>query len=86
MREVVGVTPFLEHALAEQRVDERALARVELADHHQQEQLVELADGARERLLVLLRGLDAHEQHPQLSELAVQLPEQALALLVEDAP
>ena len=80
-----GGGPLLEHLLAEQGVDHRALARVELADHHQQEQLVELADGARERLLVLLRGPDAHEQHPQLCELSVQLPEQALALLVEDA-
>ena len=50
MRVVVGVTPSSSTALAEQRVDERALARVELADHDQQEQLVELPDRAAERL------------------------------------
>ena len=41
---VVGVTPSSRTRAAEQRVDERALAGVELADDDQEEELVELAD------------------------------------------
>ena len=44
--------PFCEDRLAEQRVDERALPGVELADDDQQEQLVELADRRGERRLI----------------------------------
>ena len=50
---VVGVTPSSSNAQAEEGVDERALARVELAHHHEEEQLVELAQRALEGVLVL---------------------------------
>ena len=40
---------FFEQAVAEQRVDERALARVELADDDQEKQFVELPRRLRER-------------------------------------
>ncbi len=43
--------PLLEHARARQRVDERALAGVELADDDEQKQAIELRDRPRERCL-----------------------------------
>jgi hypothetical protein len=46
--------PFLEDLLPEESVDHGALAGVELAHHHQQEELVELGDRAPERLLLVL--------------------------------
>ncbi len=45
---------FLHQRLADERVDERALARVELADDDEQEQLVELRDRLIERLLLVV--------------------------------
>ena len=35
---------LVEHAFAEQRVDEGTLPRVELADNHEEEQIVQLAE------------------------------------------
>ena len=53
---------FLEHALAEQRVDERALAGVELADDNEHEELVELTDRGHERLEVRGSGRESDQQ------------------------
>ena len=51
---------FVERRAAEQRVDERALAGVELADDDQEEQLVELAHRLGERGRVgAVAGTDA---------------------------
>ena len=63
-----GRDPFLQHALAEERVDERALARIELADHHQQERLVELGHRCGERAPRLFGGSQAGEPVAQLAE------------------
>ena len=46
--------PFLQQHLSEESVDEGALARVELADDHQEEQLVELAHRRGQRGLVVV--------------------------------
>ena len=53
---------LLHQRLADQRVDERALAGVELADHDEQEQLVELGDGLIEGLLLIVGGVDARQR------------------------
>ena len=39
-----GRDPFLQHRLADEGVDERALAGIELADDDEEKELVELAD------------------------------------------
>jgi hypothetical protein len=54
-----------------QRVDERALAGVELADHHEQKELVELTDRRGQRRLILGAGAEARQRVTQLRE---QLP------------
>jgi hypothetical protein len=51
-----------QHLAAEQGVDECALAGVELPDHYQQEELVELGDRVCERFEVLDRHLIALER------------------------
>ncbi|OFV88660.1 MAG: hypothetical protein A2V74_00395 [Acidobacteria bacterium RBG_16_70_10] len=81
-----GRHPLLEDPLAEERVDDRALAGVELTHHHQQEQLVELGDRAREGLLLVRGGVEAHEHHPQLAQLPPLLPQQLLVRRAEDPP
>ena len=50
-----GRGTFFEHTRAGQRIDERALAGVELADHDEQEQPVELGDRAFKRRLIRRR-------------------------------
>ncbi len=59
---------FLGDLAADQRVDEGALAGVELADDHQEEQLVELGDGRLERLLMLAGGVEPGERDAQAAE------------------
>ncbi len=66
---------FLHQRLADERVDERALARVELADDDEQEQLVELRDGLIECLLLVggridarQRGAQPHQQRPLFAQ------------------
>ena len=56
---------FLHQRLADERVDERALAGVELADDDQQEQLVELRDGLVERFLLVGAGVDPRQRGAQ---------------------
>ena len=65
---VVGVTPSSTTRAAEQRVDEGALAGVELADDDEQEELVELLDRAVERGLVLRRRIEPDEGGAQPRE------------------
>ena len=76
--------PFLDDLAAEQRVDERALAGVELADDDEQEQLVELLDRAVERLLVLGRGVEPGQRRPQPRQDAPLLLEQLVLGRRED--
>jgi hypothetical protein len=52
-----GQVAHREHLVAEQRVDERALARVVLAGHHEQEQLVHLGDELHEPLEIGARAV-----------------------------
>ena len=46
---------FFEQPLAQNGVDKGALPGIELADHHQQKQLIQLLNGATERGLVFFR-------------------------------
>ena len=62
---------FVKDGLAGKRVDERALAGVELADHDEQEELVELPDRRGQRRLVLRAGAESRQR---VAELAKQLP------------
>ena len=62
---------FLHERLAHERVDERAFARIELADDDQQKDLVELRDRPIERRLLLAarvatrkRRVESHQQTP----------------------
>ena len=66
--------PFGDHLAAEQRVDEGALAGVELADDDQEEELVELLDRAVERLLVLRRRVEPGQRRPQAGQDAAARP------------
>ena len=59
---------FLQDGLSGQGVDEGALAGVEFADDHEQEEFVELADGRGERRLVLLARAEARQRIAQLGE------------------
>jgi len=51
-----------EHFIAQQRVDERALAAVVLADDHEQEELVHLVDELCEAIDVGARAFDLQER------------------------
>ena len=81
---VVGVTPSLSSFLPQQGVDEGALARVELAHHHQQEQLIELLDGLRQGGVVVLGGAEAHQHGAQVVQQAALGVQQAFLFGVED--
>ncbi len=59
---------FLQDRLADERVDERALAGVELADDDQQEELVELADRRGQRRLVGGIRAETRQRVAQFSE------------------
>ncbi len=78
MTAVVGVTPSFMQRLADERVDERAFAGIELADDDEQEQLVELGDRLVERFLLVVgrvdpceRGAQPHQQGPLLPKKSV---------------
>src|SRR6185503_481084 len=68
--------PLGDDPAAEQRVDERALAGIELPDHDEQEQLVELLDRPIERLLMFGSRVEAAEGDAQ--------PREDAALLLEE--
>ena len=57
-----GRDALLQHARAEQGVDERALARVELADDDDEKELVELFDRSRERRNAVGWGVEPAER------------------------
>jgi hypothetical protein len=71
-----GRHALVEQPVREQGVDEGALAGVELANHHQQEELVELANRLLERRLVFTLRAVAGERGLQVA--------QALALFGEE--
>jgi hypothetical protein len=79
-----GGHALLQHALAEQGVDERALARVELADHHEEEQLVELAERAQEGVLVVSLHVEPGQHRSQVGQELALLREQGLLAPGED--
>ncbi len=68
---VVGRDAFLEHAFAQQSVEEGRLAGVELTDDDQQEEFVQLAQAALEEIQVVLGRVEARQNDTQLFE---QLP------------
>ena len=69
---------FLGDLAADERVDEGALAGVELADDHQEEELVELGDRGLERLLVLPRRVEPGEGDAQAAEHRALLAKQLI--------
>ena len=75
---------LLEDPLPEQGIDEGALAGIELAHDHEQEQLVELRDRAGEGLLILGGQVKARQLHLQGPEQAPFLREERLLAGVED--
>ena len=89
MRSVVGVTPFRQHPLAEEGVDEARLARVELSRHDEQEEAGELIAGVAEAAEVV--GIDIAAEAAQrggqtLEQLLLARPEVLLALREDRAP
>ena len=62
---VVGVTPSCSSSLSEEGVDEGAFSGVELADDHQEEQLVELAHRRGQRGLVVASGAELGQRVAQ---------------------
>ena len=69
---------LLENARPEQRVDEGALAGVELAHHHEQERLRELVARVGEGLARRVRDAEALEPGGHLAREAARLVEQGL--------
>ncbi len=73
-----GGHPFCQQRLPDERVDERALAGIELSDDDKQEQLVELPDGLVERLLLVVSGVDARQRRAQPHEQGTLFAEQGV--------
>src|SRR5438105_12468173 len=59
---------FFEQGPAQQRVDKGAFAGVELADHDEQEHLVELVDGLLERVLRVRGEAEISYEELQIAE------------------
>ena len=76
---------FVEHARAEQGVDERALAGVELADDDEEEELVELPHRLGERGGVWTGGGHGRELDLQVGQQAACVRQLAIGLLTQDA-
>ena len=57
--------PFGQQRLPDQSIDKRAFAGIELADHDEKKQLVELSNGLVERFLLLDARVDAGERSPE---------------------
>ena len=72
-------------ALAEQRVDHGALARVELSDDHQQEEVLELLKRRLQRLLVLAFGGGPHERGVQIVQGGADVADRFVLLRAQDA-
>ena len=75
---------FLRDRAADEGIDERALAGVELADDDEKKQLVELADRFREGGLVIGRGVELHERQLEPGENLPLFLEQFVLCGVED--
>ena len=75
--------PFLHQRLPDERVDECALAGVELAHNHEQEQFVELRNGLVEGLLLIVGGVDACERGAQPREQGPFFAEKGVLLVGE---
>ena len=78
--EVVGVTPSSSERRADEGVDERALARVELPHHHEQERLRELRVSVGERLA------GRHRPTPSPSSARADLADEAAGVVEEGLP
>ncbi len=63
-----GCGAFFQDLLPQQGVDQRALARVELPDDHQQKQLVKLQDRLLKRVKGLARYFQAGQCQPDLRQ------------------
>ena len=59
---------FLEDALSDERVDERALAGIEFPDDDEEEELVELDEGGPERGRVVWRRGDSRQLGSEIGE------------------
>ena len=75
---------FFDDTRASQRVDERALAGIELADDDEQEKLVELLNRAIQGRLVLGRGAEAHEGRAKARQDLSFLSEELFLCFIED--
>ena len=59
-----GRDAFFEHLMPEQRIDERAFSGIELADDHEQEELVELTHRRVEGRLIRRSGAEIRQRLP----------------------
>ena len=82
---MVGVTPSGSTSSPSERVDERALSGVELADDHQQEELVELAHRRGQRGLVVAGGAEPGQRVAQGGEQLACLRQLSFGPGVENA-
>ncbi len=80
-----GGGAFLEDRFTQQGIEHGALAGVELAGHHQQEELVELDQGGLDPLLVLRRAAEAGQGHLEVRQDGPVFFEQPSLLVGEDA-
>ena len=80
-----GSDAFLQHAIAGECVDERALPRVELADDDQEEELVELADRRRQGCGIVWRCAEPGQRFAKLAEEVTRLGKLPLQRRVENA-
>ena len=76
---------FLHQRLADEGIDERALARVELADDDKQEQLVELRNRLVERLLLFDSGVDPRERGTQPHQQGPFFSQECILFVGKDA-
>jgi len=76
--------PFGKHRLAEESVDERALAGVELTDDHQQKELVELAHGIGKGPQVFRTGVTWLQPRRHFGKELALRRQQLVLLRVED--
>ncbi len=81
-----GGDPLLQDLAPQQRVDEGALAGVELAGDDEQEELVELQRRPLEGRLVLRRGVEARQRLPQIAEQTTVFGQKLVLISIENAP
>ena len=81
-----GGDPLLQDLAPQEGIDEGAFAGVELAGHHEQEELVELEGRPLEGGLVLGRGVEAREGLLQIGHQPAVLRQQLVLIPIENAP